>query len=795
MEPLSGLRVVELADGVAAAYCGRQFATWGADVVVLEPEAGAPLRRAQPFATDPRGTQHSLLWLYVAANKRALADGLPRREALDALLSGADIFVTDYTDDRLAVLGVTLAGLSRSHPHLSIVSITPFGLSGPYAGFEASELVVQALSGYMASNGDMGRPPLRLPGHIGAYLAGVNGFVGALAAYYAKARGGRGDVVEVSEMETLSSITPFLRIEYMGGDKVRGGGPESGVRLFPCKDGYVSLSPLVAGEHARLCQVLDIPEGAIPADLLTGPAAEVIRRAFAFFAQYTREKTADAVFNGLEALGVMCGKLHAPADLLQLEQLRARQFYRTIEHPDLGPAPFAGPAARLANGRPAPPAPAPAAGEGVALSDLGWDRRPAPASALERSDPRPLHGLRVVDFTQAWIGPFATMMLGDLGADVIKIESHRRPDVWRQASVSPSAVDVVLAQKVNRSPNFNSVNRNKRNLTLDLSSEAARDLCRRLIATADVVAENYTPRVMERFGLGPAALAALKPDIVMFSSSGFGKSGPWSDYKSNGSAIEALAGWDWLHRYPGGEPVQMSFYQADAITGMQAAALIMVALVRRQATGEGEFIDAAMIETAAGYIGEVLLEAAFGEAAEGQGNRSRDFAPNGVFRCQGDDRWIAISAADDAAWARLVALPGAPAALRAPGFAAAGDRLANQDVLEPALEAWTLTRDAEALMAACQSGGVAAGVVRKVAEGLDDPHHAARGWFLATHHPDMGLHRYNGFLWRFASHALQVDRPPPRLGEHSEEVLREALALDDAEIADLQARGLTGAVL
>jgi crotonobetainyl-CoA:carnitine CoA-transferase CaiB-like acyl-CoA transferase len=795
MGPLSELRVVELSQNVAAAYCGRQFAAWGADVIILEPEDGVGLRYAAPHAKDAAGNNHSLLWLYIAASKRVLDGAFLEPKSLSDLLSRSDILVTDYTDEKLAPFGLSLAGLAQSHPHLCLVSITPFGLSGPYATYEGSELVVQALSGYLASNGEMGLPPLRMPGHMGAYLAGVNGFVGALAAYYGKVRSGRGDLVEVSEMETLSSITPFLRIEYLGGDKVRGGGPESGARLFPCKDGYVSLMPMMATEHRQLSEALDIPDGAIPEDLLVGPQEETVTRAFEFFSRYTRQKTTDEVFHGIEARQIVCGKLHTPEDLLGLEQLRSRGFFRTLQHPKLGEIKFPGPPARLANSDLAALRVAPRPDERVALSALGWDRRGAPAPDAGFSGP-PLEGLRVVDFTQAWIGPFATMMLGDLGADVIKIESHKRPDVWRQPSVSPSAIKVVLAEKVNRSPNFNSVNRNKRDLALDLSTEEGRELCRRLIATADIVAENYTPRVMEKsFGLGYSALAALKSDIIMFSSSGFGKTGPWSDYKSNGSAIEALAGWDYLHRYPGDEPVHMSFYQADPITGMQAAALMLVSLVCRQATGRGESIDASMLESGSGYIGEVLLDAALGGAPVGIGNRSPDFAPNGVFRAKGDDRWIAISITDDADWKRLLSLINGPSALDDVRYATNAGRLENQYAIETALNAWTETFDADALMILCQDNGIAAGVVRGVAEGLDDPHLTERRWFQRTIHPDLGEHRYNGFLWRFASCSLTVTRPPPRLGEHSEALLKELFSMDEAQVSDLMARGVSGAVL
>ncbi|HEY1927325.1 MAG TPA: CoA transferase, partial [Caulobacteraceae bacterium] len=235
------------------------------------------------------------------------------------------------------------------------------------------------------------------------------------------------------------------------------------------------------------------------------------------------------------------------------------------------------------------------------------------------------------------------------------------------------------------------------------------------------------------------------------------------------------------------------FYQPDPITGMQMAALALLALIRRDGTGQGERIDGAMLEAAAGYIGESLMEAALGGSPRAIGNRSPDFAPSGVFRCAGDDRWIAISVVDDTAWARLSALPGFPADLKDQGYAAGAARLAAQDAIEAALGAWTSGLDAESLMAACQGKGVAAGVVRKMSEGFADPHLQARNWFRTIAHPDLGEHKYNGFLWR--CRGLEVRRPPPRLGEHSEELLRDLLGLDHGEVAYLRATGVTGAVL
>lgn len=788
--PLAHLRVVELSSDTAAAYCGRQFAAWGAEVVMLEPEGGSPLRGRGPLLHDAHGNEASALWAYVGANKASAAEPADG-EAWMRLLSGADVLVTDQT--QLAP-GLSLRDVRRRAPHLVVVSVTPFGLDGPYAAFAGADLVVEALSGYLSLNGLPGRPPLRAPGHMVGFIVGVNAFVGALAALYRCAKTGRGDLVEVSGVESLASIVPFLRVQYVAGDKIREGGTESGGRIIPCSDGWVSFLVADPRCHKVLSELLGMAESDWPASLQEGGVRERASKAIEFLSPYTRRMTAEAIFEALEANGIVCGKVLSPAQLLADPQLTARGFFREVLDPKLGRVRHAGPPAKLARGDIAPLRPAPELWRSVTADDLGWAPRAQPA-AETGPDHLPLSGLRVLDLTQAWIGPFATLMLADLGAEVVKIECHKRPDVWRQSSPQPTAITNVVADRVNRSHYFNSVNRNKRDLALDLRTTEGRDIFLRLVREADVVAENYTPRVMDRFGLSYDQLRRERPDLVMMSSCGFGKTGPLADYKSNGSAVEGLAGWDWLHRYPGEDPLMMGFFQADAICGLQMAALMLVSLIDRLRTGEGEAIDGAMVEAASGYIGDLILQADVEGAAQISGNRDPDFAPHNLFPCAGEDRWIAIAVQDDAAWAELTRIPGAPAALANPAWRTRAGRLADEDALEAALSSWTRTQDADALMQALQRRKVAAGVVRGVTECLTEPHLSERGWFKPMTHPDLGQHLYNGFPWRFDECELRAELPPPRLGEHSEALLKELLGLSQAEIDQLKAGEITGAVL
>ena len=793
--PLAGVRVLELAGGVAAAYCGRQFALWGADVVVLEPEGGSPLRRMGPHGGEG-AAKESLLWQTVAANKRAisLAHTCPDKEALLDLLRRADVLVTDWTDADLDRWGLTLDGLREGLPGLVLVSVSPFGLEGPFADLVGSELVVQALSGYAGLNGEKDRPPLKAPGNILGYACGVSAFVAALAVLVSRLASGRGGFIEVSALDVIAGILPLLPIEYGGVHPQREGGSTTGVRAHRCRDGWVTFMPPLEEQVGDYGAVLGVDEKEWPPveDGEEPPAWR--RRLIPFLAGKVQDKSADDVFLGLLKRRVVCGKVLSPADLLVDEHLAARGFFRTLHHPRLGELPFAGPAATLGRTGPAPPAPAPGAGEQVDASQLDWQpfktavSEPGPRGAL------PLQGVEIVDMTQAWIGPYAAMLLADLGADVIKVESHERPDVWRRWLANPKPVGNVLGGHINTSPYYNSVNRNRRSLCLDLKTGEGRDLLRRLIADADVLMENFTPRVMERFGFDWPAVEKLNPGLVMTSWSGFGKTGPLSDYKANGTSIEALAGWDWLHRYPDGEPMVMGFYQADAITGLQMAATTLVALFHSRRTGEGQAIDGSMVEAAAGYLGEVLLDAALGGEQTPVGNGDLDHAPHGVYPCAGEDRWIALAVDSDEKWERLVALSGSET-LADPAFDRHRDRVANTEKLDEALTVWTCSREAENLMERLQAAGIAAAVVRSATEVMACRHLEQRAWFRRIEHPDLGEKRYAGHSWRIDGLAERSDLPPPRLGEHSRELLAERLGLSNAEIDDLFERGVTGAVL
>ncbi|MGH2608825.1 MAG: CoA transferase [Tepidiformaceae bacterium] len=792
--PLRGLRVVELSTGLEVAFCAKELSAWGADVALLEPPAGHQLRRSAPVVAGAGRESVSLTWEYVAAGKRSASFDARRRGSaarLGAALDGADVLVTDWAPESLANLGVDLGQVSERWPGLVVAHISPFGLDGPYARFEGTDLVVQALSGYLGYNGDADREPLKAPANILRYAVGVAAQVGVLAALQERRTSGLGQVVEVAAMEALAMIVPLLRTEYSGQPAQRVGGPFGGTTMFECADGWLSTLPHPPRLWEMLLTGLELTAGDVPADLQTQEGRQDLARTRAFIGGHMKKFTADELFHRLSQLRLVCGALRTPHELLSNEQLAVRGLFEDMDHPLLGAVRRPGRPARtsLSGHRDAAPA------QPVGHSRIRWPERVVVAHGKDRGGA--LEGLRVIDLTHAWIGTFATQLLADLGADVVKVESIRHPDVWRGVDlIDPKLTGARAgAHRWNLSSLFNSVNCSKRSVALELNTEEGRELFLELVREADVVTENFTPRVMGNFGLGWDVLRAVNPRLVMVSYSGFGATGPWRDYRANGATTETHAGWDSLLGYPGGPPMMMGSMQADAITGLQMAATTLVALEEVARSGRGQWVDGSMFDAAVCYIGEEMMLASLAaEAAERNANRSREMAPHGAFRCAGNDRWVAIAVRDDADWARLVSLEGIPAELTTRRWNTLSGRLAAESEIEAALARWTSEYTAEDLMRRLQAVRVPAGVVQWTDEVLADPHLEARGWFQPLDHPDLGVRKYDGFPWRLWRTPAAATSGPPILGQHSREILVGELGIGEVRFGELRDAGVTGTV-
>ena len=782
MDLLGGLKIVECCSGVAGAACAREFARWGANVLSLEPPEGSPLRSA-PSLIERNGERHSMLQLSLAQGKtiERIEGGLRSPRLIDAL-NDADIWITDAPIAELHAAGFSAETAAERWPHLIVVHCSPFGASGPYAHYRGGDLIVQALAGFAGTQGLPGRPPLAAPAAIIPRAVGALGAVGAIAALLERARSGRGQWIELAEIEAACTLTMAVRSEFAGRPIPRTGGPEGWAEVLPTADGFVTLSAW--SRDALRAAPAAFGVAPPPDDLLDGEGPAVADKAAAldYFRPILAERSSEEVFNRLAELAVNLAWHRSAGQLLDDPHLNALGFTREIDGGRLGPLRTTGPPARILD------AGAPdASGAPGAPDPDDFHRRPRPNISSG-----PLDGLRVVDFTHAWLGPYASALLADLGAEVIKIEGPRRPDLWRHETRWPMPVAAPDAHPLNIRANFHMANRNKRAVSLALDTEQGRALALELIARADLALENFRPRVLENLRLTHADMRAVNPRITLVSFSGFGAGGPYSNYRANGGSTEGNAGWNMLLGYRGEPPQLLGTMQADPICGAQMAAAALAALHRRSLDDRGGLhIDGSMFEAAVGYIEEhALLASAGGPPVERDGNRRPDYAPHECFPCQGEDEWIAVAVPDDAAWSALLEIAGPDAQLDRPEWRSAAGRLADIDALEAALAEWTRNWDAQTLQARLQRAGVPAGVVHSTLSVLADPHLAARGWWRHLEHPDVGVRRHGGPPWRFSRTPAQITRPAPRLGEHTTEILRDTLAHTESEIAQWQEQGI-----
>lgn len=401
----------------------------------------------------------------------------------------------------------------------------------------------------------------------------------------------------------------------------------------------------------------------------------------------------------------------------------------------------------------------------------------------------PLTGTRILDLTMSWAGPFATRLLGDMGAEVIKIEAVKSWDLLRSFTGQPPDTERVW----DKSPYFNHNNRNKYGCVLDLSHPRGRDLFLRLVPTADAVVENFSPGVMERLGLGYEVLSAVNPGLILVSMPAMGSTGPEKDFIAYGTNVEQLSGLCHLTGYQDGPPHKTGISYGDPMAGIAAAGALALALWQRRRTGRGQRIEVAQRENLINVIGEFILAYAItGEEPQRRGNRHSSMAPHGCYPCAGDDQWLAIACEDDAQFAALCSAIGQPGLADDQRFADVASRYRHQHVLDGIISAWTRPQEKGSAAAILQAAGVPAAPVQTVPEVFQDEHLRARGFFEPVSHAVAGCWEMEAPHWRMSETPAHIRLPPPSFGEHNHWVFRHLLGLSDEEVEGLRAEGVTG---
>ena len=400
----------------------------------------------------------------------------------------------------------------------------------------------------------------------------------------------------------------------------------------------------------------------------------------------------------------------------------------------------------------------------------------------------PLYGVRVLDLTMAWAGPYGTRLLADMGAEVIKIESVDNWDVLRALNGQRPDVERVW----DKSGYFNAINRNKYGCALDLAKPSGRELFLRLAAISDVVIDNYRAEVMDNFGLAYDALSTVNDGVIVVSMPGHGKTGPERDFVTYGTTIELLSGLAHLSGYEGGPPHKTGIAYPDPLAGIAAAGAVALALWDRRRTGRGQYIELAQRENMISVIGEFLVAYSMnGREPSRRGNRHTSMAPHGCYPCEGEDQWVTIACEDDDQFAALSSAIGPPELARDERFGDVVSRYRNQDALDEVIAAWTRERTKGNAAEALQAAGVPAMPVVSVPEVFEDAQLRAREFFETVTHPVAGTWQIEGAHWRTSETPAHVRIPAPAFAEHNAYVFGELLGLSEGEIAQLEAEGVT----
>lgn len=406
-----------------------------------------------------------------------------------------------------------------------------------------------------------------------------------------------------------------------------------------------------------------------------------------------------------------------------------------------------------------------------------------------------LKDIRILDLSQVYAGPYATRLLADMGAEVIRVESTLRTGRGglkpQQGAVYP---DSEPGQRpYNRSAHYNELNRNKLAISLDLATDRGRDIFKRLAGISDVVVENFSPRVMPNFGLDYPVLSRINPALVMVSISAFGQTGPFRDYVAYGRGSEAMAGLSQLTAYPEGQPLGPGIAYADATAGLHAAFAILAALRQRRRTGMGEHIDLSLRESLICLLGERIAGFGMNRAKPvPQGNRDAPGIFQGCYRCAGEDQWITIAIHSDDEWQRFGTALGSPNWMREDGFATIFAALRNQNECDRLIEQWTRKRESYAAMKLLLAAGVRAGVVQDTGALFRDPQLHDRGFFRKVAHPEAGTHDHPGMAWKLSLTPGSIRSPAPCFAQDHRYVFGELLGMSSEEIAELEDTEIAG---
>ncbi|HEY1653014.1 MAG TPA: CoA transferase [Acidimicrobiales bacterium] len=738
---LSGIRVLDRTTEIAGPYCTKILGDAGAEVQRSEPPGGDPLRRYRSGG----------LFEYLNAAKQVLS---PDADA--EAVSSADVVVT-YSAEEARVL-------REAHRHLVVVCISPFGMEGPWSGRPATEFTLQATCGSTGTRGDPLSPPLAAGGRLGEWITGTYAALATAAAVGVTdtSEPFSGRLVDVAMLDCMAVTLvtyPSVFASFAGWPSFEGTGRVIEVpSIEPTEDGYVVFTTNSAQQFQDFLVLIDRSDWLADEELALAGKRFARRHEFLEAVRnYTQKRSTADMLEQAGAFRIPAAPVLNGSTIAEFDQFKAREIFT-----------------KSATGRFRQPRPPYRIGEttsrdeqepaqtGAATSRDTWPAQPARACARE-DRALPLSGIRVLDCTAWWAGPSLTHALACLGADVIKVESPERPDPMRMSATRrPSD-----PQWMEWSPIFHAVNTSKRAITLDLADPKGKLHFEHLARHADVVVENFTPRVMEQFGLDWDRLHTLNPRLVMVRMPAFGLDGPWRDRTGFAQTMESISGMAWVTGFADGPPVLVRG-ACDPVAGMHGALATLLALRARASDGQGRLVEVPMVEAALNITAEQVIEWDLSGVVLSRAGSSGRAAPEGVYRCQGDDRWAAISVTSDEEWCSFRAAVGLPNDVR---WADRSGRQGHAEEIDGLIEAWTSSMRPADVVSALLIAGIPASEVVRGRDIVHNPQLRHRGLFEVEEHAVTGRHDLPTMPFRFDDVARWMRWPAPTLGQDNSAIL------------------------
>jgi len=780
---LDHLKVVEYGANVMGPFCSRLFADMGAEVIKVEPPGGDPSRLRGPFATTVQADRISAFHAYLNAGKKSLvADlDLPKdRELFGRLLAGADVFIENLPNAQRFEWQLDSDSLSEKHPHLVTVSLSTFGRTGPWKDKEGTDIMVQAASALSARLGIAGSLPLRIPFDQAEYQASLNGTAAALCALIEREKSGLGQAIDISATEVMAYQAGAMHLvsRKSGGPWVRAGRQnKSGIYpsgFYQCADGHLAI----ASHHGKLWRrwltIMGDPEWSKEEnqrDAMYLARSDEVEPAHVHFREWLKQHTRAELLEMTAGTEIIFGAVNYPDEVCDSPQLEFRHFWSEItldgenaKIPNLG--------AQLSVTPFRAGTVAPGLGPDIkTIAESIW--APVSMGVSDESRGGALEGVRVLDFGWNWAGPMASQLMADMGAEVIRVETNKRLDNMRLRPYSYY---------------FCHNNRSKMSTTFNLKDPEAITLVRELVKHCDVVMENFAAGVMAKNGLAYEDLKAANPGIVLMSMSMAGEEGPLRDMRGFASIATAYSGIEGITGYPETNEVVgfTSFGLGDTNMAMQGTIGTLAALIHKQRTGQGQFVDVSQIECSIATLGEMLTQYQLTKSPIGiQGNHHPQYAPHNFFATRGEDQWVAVAVTNDREWRGLCRAMGRDELLERQDLQDMDSRRKQVDELDALVTEWCRDRTRDEVVATLEGEDVRVAPLLSMEEKDAHPISTERGHVYRHESPDWDECDIYATPWQMTATPPRVTRLTPTVGEQNDHVYRDLLQLEQSEIERL----------